>query len=75
MTRRSERHAERERDLAQVADQPLRDFRPRAATHEAQQGRRVAVVDEPERLRIAQRAADHLRVRGSAHPLFGSSWK
>src|SRR5262249_35769975 len=68
--RRLERFAPLECDPEQLADQPLRDSGAGPAPQEAQHRRRVAVVDEPERLRHAQRAADHLRVRGEAHRLF-----
>src|SRR5437773_1971052 len=64
-----ERPAPLERDPEQLADQSLRDFGARPPAQEAQQAGRVAVVDQPEGLGLAQRAADHLRVRGRAHLL------
>ena len=65
--RRVERLAPLERDPEQLADQPLPDPGAHAAAQEAQQGGRVAVVDQPEGLGLAQRAADDLGVRGRVH--------
>src|SRR5262245_28782944 len=70
LARGVERLAPLERDPEEVAHQPFRDLRARPAPQEAQQGGRVAVVDQPERLGLGRRSADHLRVRRITHLLF-----
>src|SRR4030095_2988154 len=67
--RQFERLALLERDPEQLADQPLRPSGTYSAAQEAEQGGRVAVVDQPEGLGLTQRAAHHLGVRGRAHRL------
>src|SRR5262249_37705227 len=69
LARDVERLAPLERDPEQVAHQPFRDLRARPAPQEAQQGGRMAVVDQPERLGLGQRSADHLCVREITHLL------
>jgi len=64
LARRIEDLAPLERDPEQFAEQPFRDFGARPAAQEAEQGGRVAVLDEPEGLGLVQGAADHLGVRG-----------
>src|SRR3984893_15935583 len=67
--RQVERLAVLERDPEQLAAQPLRPSGTYPAAQEAEQGGRVAVVDQAEGLGLVQRAADHLGVRGRTHRL------